>query len=439
MAFNLDLGSLWIHLRANIDNFSKAMYNAETTMKRVANRMEHIGKKLMLKVTLPLTAFGVASARAFGNFDNAMTQSLAIMGDVSDEMKVKMAGVAKELSGGSITSAQELAKSYYYLASAGYNAEQAIGALPVVEKFAIAGLFDMNQATTLLADAQSALGLTSKDVAKNMKNMTRVSDVLTKANTLANATVEQFSTALTNKAAAALKLLNKDIEEGVAVLAAFANQGVKAENAGERLSIVLRDLQRASIKDVDVWKKMGLSIFDAYGKMLPMADILGQLEKKFSSMSDQQKKATAMMLGFQDRSFVALQMLLGTSEQVREYEKALREAGGTTEEVYQKQLKSFNSQMKILWNNVVLASIAIGDILAPWIAKLSIYVKKATDWFRGLNDENKKWVVIVGISVASIGPLVLGLGYLLKIVFGITRTFSYLVWQGRHGLLLQFL
>ena len=61
-----------------------------------------------------------------------------------------------------------------------------------------------------------------------MAQMSRVSDVLVRANTLANATVQQFSTALTSKAGAALKSFNKDVEEGVAVLAAMADQGIKA-------------------------------------------------------------------------------------------------------------------------------------------------------------------------------------------------------------------
>ena len=51
--------------------------------------------------------------------------------------------------------------------------------------------------------------------------MTKVSDVLVKANTLANASVLQFAESLTNKAAAALVNVNKSMEEGVAVLAAF--------------------------------------------------------------------------------------------------------------------------------------------------------------------------------------------------------------------------
>jgi len=47
------------------------------------------------------------------------------------------------------------------------------------------------------------------------------------ANTLANASVEQFSKSLTNMAAAALTNANKGLEEGVAILAAFADKGIK--------------------------------------------------------------------------------------------------------------------------------------------------------------------------------------------------------------------
>ncbi len=61
---------------------------------------------------------------------------------------------------------------------------------------------------------QSALGLTVDNAEENLGNLTRVTDVLVKANTLANATVQQFSEALTNKAGAALRILNKDVEEG---------------------------------------------------------------------------------------------------------------------------------------------------------------------------------------------------------------------------------
>ncbi|HEY7822232.1 MAG TPA: phage tail tape measure protein, partial [Acidimicrobiia bacterium] len=167
------------------------------------------------------------SIREFAKFDGAMTKSTAIMGDLSDTMRKDLSNAAREVAKTTTFSAEQSAESFFFLASAGLDAEQSIAALPKVAAFAQAGAFDMARATDLLTDAQSALGLSVDDTSENMANMARVSDVLIKANTLANATAEQFSEALTNKAGAALRVLGKDVEEGAAVLAFFADQGVK--------------------------------------------------------------------------------------------------------------------------------------------------------------------------------------------------------------------
>ena len=135
-----------------------------------------------------------------------------------------------------------------------------------------AGLFDLSTATDLLTDAQSALGLTIRDDAvANMENMVRVSDVLVKANTLANASVQQFSEALTTEATNAMKQLNIDVESGVAVLAAWAGQGVKGSEAGERFNIVTRDLQTAARKNADEFERFGIAVFDQAGNFRSLA------------------------------------------------------------------------------------------------------------------------------------------------------------------------
>ena len=432
---SLNLGNLVTHLLANTTQFTKAIRGAEVLLTKFSKRTQAIGRKMSMYITAPLALIGGASVRAFGNFNDAMTQSLAIMGDVSEDMRKKMEQTALMLSGKSITAPAELAKAYFFLASAGLDASQSVGALATVEQFAVAGMFDMAQATDLLTDAQSALGMVSKDSIENMKNMTRISDVLVRANTLANASVEQFSGALTNRAAASIRMLNKDVEEGVAVLAAFADQGVKGEMAGERLAIVLRDLQRASLKETKVWAQMGLNVYDAAGKMLPLADIIEQLENKFGTMSDQQKKASAEMLGFQDRSFSALQTLLGTSNKIRIYEAALRKAGGTTKDVSDRQLTSFNSQMKILWNNITIVGIEIGETLAPWILRLSNYIKDAISWWKGLNESTQKWIVGIGVALAITGPLLVVLGLISSAVSSLIVLFSTLGIVGTLGIL----
>ena len=316
--------------------------------------------------TAAIAGVATAGIKEFAKFDAALNQSTSIMGDVSDALRDDMAQTAREVAKSTTFSAEQAAESFFFLASAGLDAEASIAAMPGVAKFAQAGMFDMALATDLLTDAQSALGLTIRDDAiGNMENMARVADVLVRANTLANASVEQFSTSLTTKAGAALRAVGKDVEEGVAVLAAFADQGIKGELAGTQLSIVLRDLTTKAIKNKDEFEAMGLEVFDSAGEMRNLGDIIANLESVLAGMSDETQKATLLQAGFSDKSLGSLQALLGTSEAIKTYEKELRNAGGTTEEIADKQLDTMSAQFDLLKSRVADVGIEIGSALAP--------------------------------------------------------------------------
>lgn len=334
----------------------------------------------------------------FAKFDDKMTQSLAIMGDVTDDMRAQMETTARDVAKSTTFSAEQAAESYFFLASAGLDAAASIAALPQVASFAQAGMFDMARATDLLTDAQSALGLTIRDDAvANMENMSRISDVLVKANTLANASVEQFSTALTTKAGPAMRAVGMDVEEGVAVLAAFADQGIKSELAGTNFAIVLRDLQTKAIENKDAFAEAGVAVFDASGEMRNMADIVADLENATQGMTDEQKKATFAMLGFSDKSMGALAALLGTSDAIRTYEKELRNANGTTQEISDKQLTSFSSQLKLLGSQLQDVAIEVGSNLVPTLQ----------DFVKYLNtDEGRAKVEQLAVSLSQLAVVV---------------------------------
>ncbi|KKL63122.1 hypothetical protein LCGC14_2178230, partial [marine sediment metagenome] len=253
---------------------TKSLRGAEAAMMQAGRRMNAIGKTMSMKLTLPIVAVGAVSIKAFADFDDAMVQSIAIMGDVSDAMRHKMEEAAKDVARTTTFSAKKAAESYFFLASAGLDAKQSIAALPQVAIFAQAGMFNMATATDLATDAQSALGLTVDDAQQNLINLTRVTDVLVKANTLANASVIQFSESLTREAGAALKVFKIDIEEGVAVLAAFADQGVKAQLSGTGLARILRLLTAAATKHKDELAGLNVEVFDSTGKIRNLADVI---------------------------------------------------------------------------------------------------------------------------------------------------------------------
>ena len=115
----MDVGSLVVTLSVQANQFINEMKNAERQMEESANKIVSLGKSITKAVTLPFVAIGAYSTKAFGDFDQAMTESLSILGDVSDAMRVRMEDTARTISMSTMTSADELARSYYYLASAG--------------------------------------------------------------------------------------------------------------------------------------------------------------------------------------------------------------------------------------------------------------------------------------------------------------------------------
>ena len=289
-----------------------------------------------------------SAGRSYSEFATSMAHSTAIMGDLSEDTLERMRQVARDVSYDVEASASQAADGYFYLASAGLTAEESIAALPITSKFAQAGTFDLATATDLLTDAQSALGMNVGTTTERMEKMTKVGDVLTKANTIANASIEQFSTALTTKAGAALRAVNKDIEEGVSVLSVFADQGLKGAEAGTALSIVMRDLQTKAIKNADAFAANDIAVFDAAGSFRNIADVMADLESRMEGLSVQAQKELLIDLGFADKSLAFTQLLIGTSEQIREYERDLRHASGTMDEVAGKSMSDLGEVLNVV-------------------------------------------------------------------------------------------
>jgi len=364
------MGSSNILIKLVLEGFNKA----KAQMNNLGKKTDESGGKLskfgtVAKIgavavgTVLVKALSQAT-RQFIEFEDKLNQSLAIM-QTTEEQQRAMAQASRQVAIESRVSASESAEAFFFLASAGLDAEQSISALPQVTKFAQAGMFDMALATDLATDSQSALGLTVKDAEQNLTNLTRVTDVLVKANTLANASVQQFAEALTTKSGSALKVTNKSIEEGVAVLSAFADRGVKGAEAGEKLNQLLRDTTRAVGKNSEVFKRFNINVVDNEGNLKNLADVIDELDNGMAGLSDQQKAVLLDQLGLNRGVADAVKILSGAGDQIREYQSALENAGGVTDEVANKQVESLQGQIEILSSKFTEVGLIIVDALAP--------------------------------------------------------------------------
>lgn len=404
-----------------------ALGRAERLLEQTGTRLYFLGSRISVGLGLPVIAAVGTIGKIGAAFDKAMTESLAIMEDISPKIRAEMEDVAAQVAKSTKFSATQAAEGYFNLASAGLDAQQTMKALPVVARFAQAGVMDLAKSAEYLTDAQNALGLRTEDAGANTMEMARIADVLTEANNRAQGTVEQFAQALTNKAAASMRMHNMSLEEGVSVLTAYASVGKKGREAGTLMWMAMRDLERAAWKKRDAWKALNIQVFDANQKMRPMADILDDMARAFTGLTDVQKRAAIQQLGMNERSFHSISLIMHLGDSIRQMTGHLLKAGGATEEVANKQMLAFSNQLLQLKNRFELAAIVIfkefvpvlTSYLLPMLEKGISMTVGLAHAFAALPDPMKAFVLASAAGIVVLGPMISLLGSMMLAARGV--------------------
>lgn len=365
------LGTLVLELTADGRAYLKELKACEGTTKDTTDQIVKYFKYASLAVAATVAAIATAAIHEFAEFDAAMSKSLSSMRGVTGNMRKDMEATARSLAKNGVEPAEEIAKAYEVLARNGLDASQAIGAIVEAEKFATATRTDLIEATNTLAGAQLALGLVYADSAKNAEAMAHLSDVLITAQREGSGTASQYADALRGKLAVVLKSTGKSVEEGTAAVMVLNRTFRDTGESAAALSLTLQTMQDHAVKNKELWKQFGLEIFDASGHMKSISDISGQFNKLLGDMTDKQKEQTLSMLGFNMRTFAAVQALAQAGDQVKRFETTLQSAKGITEEMAETRLKGMSAQAAILKNNMEDLLLTIGEQLLPIVKALN--------------------------------------------------------------------
>jgi TP901 family phage tail tape measure protein len=394
------------------------------TLKRAQEQTMKWGTRMTAAVTAPIAGMGALAVREFAGFDQAMTESLSIMKTTEEQTK-RMQQTALNLSKNSVKGPRELAESYYFLASAGLDAEKSMGALPIVTRFATAGAFDMAKATDLLTDAQTALGIEMDASGENMSNL---GDHIVLAARQANASVQQFSESITADAGVAARNFGADVETTMAILGAYASSGKKGAEAGNLMGRAFRLLTKANQENGEAFKKYGIDVVDqTTGEFRNFIDIIGDMEESFEGLTKPEISRRLEDLGFAALAQKSILPLIGMTDQMKKWEIEQKSAAGTMKEVEEKQLQSFTNQWKLLLNAVKVAAIEIGSTIAPALAKVREWLVKAMEAWDQLEPSMKRNIVVIAGIAAAIGPLLIALSGVLAVVGALTSPLGLIV------------
>lgn len=362
-----------------------------------------------------------SSIRQYAKFNKELTDSFALLQRFGDQNTFAgMEQAALSAARKTMFGADQIASGFRYLFSAGMDAEQSIAAIEAVSKFAQAGLFDLNRAVDLSTDALTALDWASKDPQTNLRNLTEIMDTLTHANTIANATVQQFSEALTKEAAAAARAYKIPLDEVIATLGVYADQGLKGALGGRMFSRFLRMVTASAVRNEEVFHRLGITIFDANGNMRSMVDIVRDLTSALNQFAPEQRSRVLEMLGFMARTQQTVLPLLGMADEL--YDKLQKMGGkdGAVNRIVDIQNTSWINQLSLASKELKEASIALGEAVSPSVIW---FVKQLSAGMAGMKD----FVLQQGDSKTRHNrnvPLPRGLGFLQRWILNLTNPFG---------------
>ena len=296
------------------------------------------------------------SLNVYADYEDSMKQVQATMGLVGEEGEEafkKLSQAAKDAGASTRFSASESADALNFLALAGYDAEQAIEALPGVLTLAAAGGMDLAKASDLVTDSMAALGLEISDMDSYM-------DMMAKTSQKSNTNVEQLGEGIL-VAGATMKNAGQDLDTLNVMLGVLANRGIKGAEGGTKLRNIIMSLTSptsAAAKQLDA---LGISVTDSSGNIREMNDIFEDLNRELGGLSESDKmNALSNIFNKQDLAGVNA-LLSGTGDEMNNLYKELENADGAAQQMSETMESGLAGSVRSLKSAYEGLQIVIGE------------------------------------------------------------------------------
>lgn len=403
-------------------------YYEHRRLQQAASAFQQLGMGLTVAGGIGIGA-DVIAAKDAAQFQDAMSKSLAVIGDVSAAMRDQLAASARDAAKETGLAAKDLAEDFAILKKGGIDAASSISLLPTFAKYAVGTSVELHDATKQALTVMEAFGLKTAD-------LPRVLNVFASANQVARGTVDQLATSLEGRSGAALKATNVSLEQATALTVAFARRGFEASAAQTALSQVVNRLTYLARTHGDV-------MVDLNGKMVKFHDIVYNADGSARTLTDTLLKLNSVMSGgtslavgnfFDDvkmgttRGVDAVKALVAAAPEVAELTARFQEAGAAVDEAFNKRLQSPLVQLKILVRQMQDLLITLGTPLIRVLQNMLDAGKPILDWVantvKAFSELPEPIQLFVG-TLAILSPaIVTATGNMLLMASAAVRTYA---------------
>lgn len=395
--------------------FGKASIEEYTEkVQKAGEKVKDAGSGMTKKVTTPILAAGVASAKMTMDFEDSMAK----VSTIADATEVPMDDMQKailDLSNQTRISAEEIAQNVYDSISAGQKTGDAVNFVSKSTKLAKAGFADAGAALDVLTTIMNAYGLKASEV-------TNVSDMLIQTQNLGKTTVADLASSM-GKVIPTANAYGVSLDELCAGYAIMTANGVATAESTTYMNGMLNELGKSGTNVSETLKeKTGKTFKELMDSGMSLSDVL----KIISDAATENNKSFGDMWSSSEAGKAGMILLGDSAENFNGVLEQMQNSAGATNTAFEK-LDTNSAKIKKTTNELRNDAIDFGttlmEELAPIIENIAEKISEFTEWFNGLSESEKQTIIQIGLIVAAIGPLLIALGTVVsggaKIIGGI--------------------
>lgn len=377
---NLKLGSM-----------SEKLKNAGESVKKFGNKMSDAGKTVATHVTAPIMAIGTAAVGAAMKLDDGYDTIIKKTGATGETLQ-ELNDVADEVFGSMPVEMTDVGTAVGEVNTRFHTTGDELGDLSKeFLKFAEINETDLNSS---IDNTDAILKKYNLD-ASEAKN---VLGLMTKAGQDTGISMETLQGSLM-KNGTTLKEMGLDLTASVELLAQFEANGVDSTAA-------LAGLKKAQQNAT----KEGKTLKDALGETITSIKNAGTETEALQIATE--------LFGTKGAAEMTQAIREGKIS-VDDLSTSLGDYANVVSTTFEETLDPWD-KAKVAANDLMLAGADLGktlmETLAPILEEAAGKVKEFSEWFRNLDENQKKTIVTIAMVVAAIGPLLLIFG---KVTTGI--------------------
>lgn len=387
------------------------------------------GRQLTIGLTIPLVAFGKASADAFRTADQELTRLTKVYGGLTATSSLELAKVRADVS----AIASELAKGYGAsfkdtialaadIAATGKEGDDLLGSIKETTRLAVLGEVDRQDAMKATLSIQTAFKQNTEELSESINFLNAVENQT-------STTLNDLVTAIP-KAGPVVKALGGDVKDLALYLTAMREGGINASESANALKSGLASLINPTKQTVGLMQDFGIDVLgmvqrnagDTTSLLLDLQSALDQLdplskaraiEQMFGKFQFARISALLSNLGKTGSQTLEVMDLMKASSQDlaniagRELAMVTESASGK----YKRALESLKAELagvgeQFLTINTHLVNIVSG--ILKFIDKLPAPLKSLLSFFGGLTAVAGPLIMLTGVLANFFGYIIKG-------------------------------